>query len=188
MLCSGLLILFFDYQYIALAFGIILWYVSYQLIYLILVFWTFGQNISSGENYFSHLTGMILGVVITFYGARGFTGIFFGTMFTAILLAIIFEIMKEDMKGFIDRQGTSTLVAIFLLTLWIFTSLYVHFQKFFNQIFGAMCLVRGLAHWTGGFPNEVFVLIKIFEPSLIDKLYKEDELEKMSTCSKKVCW
>lgn len=93
MICSGALILLFDYQYVALAFGIILWFISYQVITLILCFWTFQQNTTNAEIGLAHLIAMVLSVIITYFGAKGFTGVFFGIMMTVLLLAVIFVTM-----------------------------------------------------------------------------------------------
>ena len=50
-----------------------------------------------------NLIGMILGVVVAYFGSRGFVGVFFGIVLTALIIGAIFVTMQEDMWGFINN-------------------------------------------------------------------------------------
>jgi len=66
--------------------------------------------------------------------------------------------------AFVKSQGSGIIAIIACGVIWTFSSLYIHFQKFFNSGIGALLFVRGLAHLLGGFPDEAYNLTKAFVP------------------------
>ena len=96
MVSSGLLILVFDYQYMSLVFGLLLWHLAYLLITLIWIFIVNKQNMSSDDVSNGRFVAFTLGAMVAYFGSKEFTGVCFGLLFFVIFLAIGFIILKDQ--------------------------------------------------------------------------------------------